>query len=89
MGDWPLLKEKAFPRAAAYCLAELTACLKQLPHNQVPLAGARRLQRRIATAIVTRLVDGRLHKFIDSLQLALSNIHVEIATTWFDLDVEK
>ena len=84
-----LLKEKAFPRSAAYCVSELSACLKQLPRNQVPVAGATRLQRRIAQANVTRLLDGKLHKFIDSLQSDFINIDTDIAVTWFNLDAEK
>ena len=84
-----LLKEKAFPRSVAYCLSELAVCLKQLPRNKVPVAGATRLQRRIAAANVTRLLDGKLHKFIDSLQSDLINIHTDITDTWFDLEVKK
>lgn len=79
-----LLKDAKFPRTASYCLSRLSACLGELPRNEVVLRRTTRLQRLIARANIEQLLEGGLHDFIDKLQLSLDQIHDQITATWFD-----
>ncbi len=78
-----LLLDQRFPRAVAYCLAEMDHSLRSLPRYEPALRGVLRLQRIIG-AIDLQIADPvELHGFIDETQLDLAQIHEQIALTWF------
>ena len=85
-----LLQDTDFPRAVAHTLGEIASCLEhKLPHSDEPLRAALRLQRLVAEANVKELHDEGLHEFIDQLQLEFGNLHQQISTTWFSLELDE
>ncbi len=85
-----LLQDTDFPRAVAHTLGEIASCLEQkLPHSDEPLRAALRLQRLVAEADVNKLHAEGLHEFIDQLQLEFGNLHQQISTTWFSLELDE
>ena len=85
-----LLRDTDFPRAVAHTLGEIATCLeKRLPNNDEPLRAALRMQRLVAEADVEKLHDEGLHEFIDQLQLELGNLHQQISSTWFSLELDE
>ena len=85
-----LLQDTDFPRAVAHALGEIAACFEQqLPHNEEPLRAVLRLQRLVADASVAKLRAEGLHDFIDQLQLEFGNLHQQIASTWFSLELDE
>jgi uncharacterized alpha-E superfamily protein len=85
-----LLQDTGFPRAVAHTLGEISSCLeKQLPHNEEPLRAVLRLQRLVAEANVEKLHAEGLHDFIDQLQLEFGNLHQQISSTWFTLELDE
>ena len=85
-----LLQDTDFPRSVAHTLGEIASCLEhKLPHSDEPLRAALRLQRLVAEANVKELHDEGLHEFIDQLQLELGDLHQQISTTWFSLELDE
>ncbi len=85
-----LLQDTEFPRAVAHTLGEIAACLdNKLPHAEEPLRAVLRLQRLVAEADVEKLHAEGLHDFIDQLQLEFGNLHQQIASTWFALELDE
>jgi uncharacterized alpha-E superfamily protein len=85
-----LLQDVDFPRSVAHALGEIGACFnKQLPRNEEPLRAVLRLQRLVAEASVDVLHAAGLHEFIDQLQLEFGELHHQISTTWFSLDLDE
>ncbi|MDH5469265.1 MAG: alpha-E domain-containing protein [Gammaproteobacteria bacterium] len=85
-----LLQDTDFPRAVAHTLGEIASCLEhKLPHSDEPLRAALRLQRLVAEANVNKLHAEGLHEFIDQLQLEFGNLHQQISTTWFSLELDE
>jgi uncharacterized alpha-E superfamily protein len=85
-----LLQDTDFPRSVAHTLGEIASCLEhKLPHSEEPLRAALRLQRLVAEADVNKLHDEGLHEFIDQLQLEFGDLHQQISTTWFSLELDE
>lgn len=78
-----LFQEKRFPRAVFHTLCEVEACLKDLPHNEKPLALLTKLKRKLLRAKLQELDQQKLHDFIDELQLGMSKIDNCITDTYF------
>ncbi|MDX1518485.1 MAG: alpha-E domain-containing protein [Gammaproteobacteria bacterium] len=79
-----LMKDRDFPRAVYHCLYQLDSCAAELPRNKTPLRSITRVERLIRELDIPALFEGKLHEFIDQLQLELSDIHSQVAQTWFD-----
>ena len=78
-----LIQNKQFPRAVYHCLGEVESCLKNLPHNEVPLRTVNQLQRTVTEADPAVLSQDELHAFIDVLQLGLADVHIQLRETYF------
>lgn len=78
-----LFQSGEFPRAVTHCVETLRASLERLPRNEGPLRVAGRLARALAGTDVERLSQGDLHGYVDDLQMAIADLHGEIARTWF------
>ena len=78
-----LLQDRYFPRAVAHAVAEAEIALKDLPRNEAPLRRIAALRERIEKADFDNMDFADMHAFIDSLQLALNQVHDEIFRTWF------
>jgi uncharacterized alpha-E superfamily protein len=78
-----LLQDRYFPRAVLHAVAEAEIALKDLPRNEAPLRRIAALRERIGKTDINTMDFSDMHVFIDSLQLALSEVHDEIFRTWF------
>ena len=78
-----LFQHTAFPRAVNHCIESSRQSLEKLPRNECALRVAGRLKRTVEGAEPRRLNQQQLHTFIDDLQLAIGDLHAEIAKTWF------
>ncbi len=78
-----LFQHGAFPRAVRHCVESTRQSLEKLPHNEGALRVAGRLKRTLEAAEPPRLNQQQLHAFVDELQLAIADLHAEIARTWF------
>ena len=78
-----LLKDEHFPRTVFYCLNEISSSIRTLPNSDAPLRRGTRSVRNLKRAAVKDLLAPELHEYIDELQLELSNLHDQIAKTWF------
>lgn len=81
-----LLKDQRFPRAVRHCMGEIASSLSNLPRNEDPLRKVSRVQRKLTEADVRAMGSAELSEFIDDLQVAMHQIHTDIAQTWFNLD---
>jgi uncharacterized alpha-E superfamily protein len=80
-----LLQDRDFPRAVARAVAEAEIALKNLPRNEGPLRRIAVLRERIENTNIDTMDFTDMHAFIDSLQLALNQVHEEIFRTWFSI----
>jgi len=78
-----LLRDEAFPRAAASCLSELRGYLKELPCNEEPLEACTDAAVRLAGTPVGQLSAPQLRRFVVELQPMLATIHDRLASTYF------
>jgi len=78
-----LFQNKEFPRSANHCVDACRQSLERLPRNEGALRVAGRLKRALESAKPTELDQQQLHAFVDDLQLAIGELHDEIARTWF------
>lgn len=78
-----LLRDHQFPRAVAHTLDVIGECIERLPRRDEPLGRIEHLQSLVANVPVEDLDAGRLHAFIDDLQLELGRIHELAVSTWF------
>ena len=79
-----LMRDMEFPRAVAHCLEGLSFVIQKLPNNDHPLRVITRVQRMINEMDSAKLIETRLHEFIDELQISLAEIHAQVTKTWFD-----
>jgi uncharacterized alpha-E superfamily protein len=79
-----LLQDRQFPRAFYHCVCEVENCLKSLPRSDSPVRTVTRLQRMVTEAKPYDLEQAELHRFVDELQLALAELHMEIHKTYFE-----
>lgn len=78
-----LLQERRFPRAFYHAVCEVEACLRSLPHHDVPLKVLQPLQDKVLKADPAKLKQEKLHTFMDHLQLELAQVHLAIRTSYF------
>lgn len=78
-----LFQHAAFPRAVNHCIESCRLSLEKLPRSDGALRVAGRLKRTLEGAEPRRLNQQQLHAFVDELQLAIGDLHSEIAKTWF------
>ena len=78
-----LLQDKAFPRALAHCLTQVSDCLTDLPHNKNALRQVAGALHRVGEAKIPELLSSGLLQFIDDLQVDIAAVHEEISHTWF------
>jgi len=78
-----LFQHKEFPRAVRHCIDSSRQSLERLPRNEAALRVAGRLKRNLEAAEPWRLDQQQLHAYVDELQLAIGDLHTEIARTWF------
>jgi uncharacterized alpha-E superfamily protein len=78
-----LLQEPAFPRSVEHCLLEIQRNLVELPHHEDAIAAARATHALLETVVAAEVDLEWLHQFVDDLQLALGDLHDQLAATYF------
>ena len=79
-----LLKDEAFPRSVRHVIMGVIESLGKLPRHGEARVLAEALREQLAALDMASIIDsGRLHAFIDDIQADISEIHANIATTWF------
>lgn len=79
-----LLQDRQFPRAVAYCLKALRENLDALPKDSAAVRAVRIASRQVEKADIDAILGaGRLHDFIDELQVDFGGVHEAIEATWF------
>ncbi|AUB79996.1 alpha-E domain-containing protein [Candidatus Thiodictyon syntrophicum] len=78
-----LFQHRDFPRAVRHCIEVTRQSLEKLPRNEAALRVSGRLRRNLEAAEPWRLDQQQLHTYVDELQLAIADLHAEIAKTWF------
>ncbi len=78
-----LLQSPAFPRSVSHCVDALRLSLERLPRGDAPLRVVGRIKRHLEGVEPWLLSQSQLHAFVDELQVAIGELHSEIAKTWF------
>ena len=79
-----LLRDERFPRAVAHCLNMVHACSAELPKNDLVIHATASARRMVTGEDVLKIYRrGRLHKYIDDVQLELARIHEQLRIAWF------
>jgi uncharacterized alpha-E superfamily protein len=86
-----LLQDQEFPRAVACCISRISRELDTLPGSTRALAAADHCLVHLTEADVSLLAvePEKLHQYIDDIQLDISQLHDQIADTWFRLVEES
>jgi len=83
-----LLQEPDFPRSVHYCLHEVEQCLRRLPGNEAALRVLGRAQRMVREVAIAEILREGLNDFIDALQLVHTELHDQLATSYFNVQEE-
>jgi len=78
-----LFKERLFPRAVYYTISEVENCLGHLPRRDGPFGSVSRLKELVTASHPEEFDQAGLHRFIDSLELGLSELNRAISDTYF------
>jgi len=81
-----LLQNHQFPRSVRHGVVRVEASMRVLPRNEGPTRALGRLKRMIDHADASGLAESGLHEFMDQVQLALAQVHEEVARTYFLVD---
>jgi uncharacterized alpha-E superfamily protein len=84
-----LFQHPDFPRSVRHCIEACRQSLERLPRNESALRVAGRLKRNLESTEPRKLNQQQLHAYIDDLQMAVGELHVEISRTWFPPPLES
>ncbi len=86
-----LLQDRQFPRAVACCITRISRELDTLPGGSKAQAAADHCIQHLTEADVSLLASepDKLHQYIDDIQVDISQLHDQIADTWFRLIEES
>ncbi|MBF0424489.1 MAG: alpha-E domain-containing protein [Magnetococcales bacterium] len=80
-----LLKDPQFPRTFRYCLNGVVACLESLRGTAATQKVIRAIEEGLDQADVEALAEGgRLHEYLDGLQIHLGELHEGIGKSYFN-----
>ncbi|MEL7154962.1 MAG: alpha-E domain-containing protein [Actinomycetota bacterium] len=79
-----LLRDPKCPRTVGSCLIEASRWLLEIPRHDQAMAACAGVETLLQGVDVIDLLDGKLHDFVDELQLALSDLHQQVESTWFE-----
>ncbi|MBF0158074.1 MAG: alpha-E domain-containing protein [Magnetococcales bacterium] len=78
-----LLRDRSFPRTFCYCVHEVSSALATMVNNSQLLERVGQLEQTVEESDLSLLMQHGLSKFMDDLQLALGQLHQQIAATYF------
>jgi uncharacterized alpha-E superfamily protein len=80
-----LLQDQAFPRSAAFCIAEVRSCISGLPNVEPVLDACNHALRTLHALDVETLTGVDVHEAMDDLQIAIGAVHDAIAAAYFSV----
>jgi uncharacterized alpha-E superfamily protein len=78
-----LLLESRFPRSLLHSIEQVEYALSQLPNNKGPIDKTHQLRNYLLNAKPSKLVQDKLHEFIDDVQLVLIEIDGKLYESYF------
>ena len=82
-----VLHEGAFPRSVRYCMASARESARRLPNHEATVAACDAVLAMLSTVRATELDANGLHRVVDELQIAIGQVHAEIANAYFSVAV--
>ncbi|MBF0136904.1 MAG: alpha-E domain-containing protein [Magnetococcus sp. DMHC-1] len=80
-----LLKDRLFPRTFRYCIEGVGGSLKKLHRDSGAQQVIKAIEEDLYLADVKGLAEGgKLHEFLDKLQIHLGHLHEKIGTIYFN-----
>ena len=80
-----LLKDAQFPRSVNYCVSVIQSTIKGLPYNRRTERAVERAQALVRDANVSLLLEDGIDDFLDSVQVALGEVHQAIQVSYFEV----
>ena len=77
------MRSKVFPRSVTRCLIEMDDSIKGLPRGDTMIKTVESVQRKLRRTRVSELEGEGLHRFLDSVQLKLEEVHKAVYAIWF------
>lgn len=78
--------ESTFPRSVRFCIRGIHEELAPLSNNEAALRVVERVRRKLRGFDSADLDQQALHKYIDDLQLIISDLHQAVQSSWFHRD---
>ncbi|WOJ93081.1 alpha-E domain-containing protein [Congregibacter variabilis] len=78
--------EQTFPRSVRFCIRGIREELGPLTNKEGALRVVERTRRKLSGFDSTDLDQEALHKYIDELQLIISDLHQAVQSSWFHRD---
>jgi uncharacterized alpha-E superfamily protein len=78
-----LLLEARFPRSLLHTIEQVEYSLAQLPHNKPVIEKTRNVRNYLLNANPAKLIQDKLHEFIDDIQLGLIEIDTKLNECYF------
>jgi uncharacterized alpha-E superfamily protein len=78
-----LLLEARFPRSLLHCIDKVESSLSELPNNKAVIERTRHLRNYLLNANPAKLVQDKLHEFIDDIQAGLIEIDSRLDESYF------
>jgi uncharacterized alpha-E superfamily protein len=78
-----LLLESRFPRSLLHSIEQIEYSLSELPHNRASIDKTRNLRNYLLNANPSKLMQEKLHEFIDDIQLGLIEVNDKLHESYF------
>jgi uncharacterized alpha-E superfamily protein len=78
-----VLFDSLFPRSVLHCIEEIEHCFRVLPRSNEAIAGIKKAKKVLMQKDLNIKQKGKLHTYIDELQVMLGEIHEIVEASWF------
>lgn len=80
-----LLADPQFPRSVEHCLTRVSRSLLELPNAEAPMKACADVQAMLVELDAATLDAAALHQLADDLQTGIGELHVAVASTYFQV----
>jgi uncharacterized alpha-E superfamily protein len=80
-----LLRNPQLPRSVEHCLTTVSRSLMELPGYDAPMSSCAAVQELLVDTDLEHLTAAELHRFIDLVQVGISDLHEAVTATYFTL----
>ena len=78
-----LLRNVKCPRSVEHCMVEAARAMLEVSHHEHAMSACAAVQQLLSDADIAALCAGELHDYVDALQVAINDVHVHMAQSWF------